>query len=129
MADVITVACSITHVATSGSGRASVSTPSASKSITMAGTDVIYGTQATSTTEAALNLGNRITAGSPGYIYIKNVDTTDTIYVGKVQVSSDGDAMAISLLPGEFCVFRAKSAPYVEASANTPICEYYVYIL
>jgi|TARA_R110000737_G_scaffold136964_2_gene167825 hypothetical protein len=57
------------------------------------------------------------------YVYIKNLDSTDTIII-----EDDGDAIFASLDPGEFCFFPSadNTTVQVKASANTPLVEYLI---
>lgn len=87
----------------------------------VAGTVFTYRTQTTSTSKAALALGN---ISTPGLCMMKNVDATDIIYV---YPDNAGSPALIELLPGDIQQVRFKAAiPYINSSANTPILQYLV---
>lgn len=97
---------------------------SESKSITMTGNAITHEIQALTTTEAVLVEGADL--GTPGWVFVKNLDTAIDVYIGKVKISSNGDAMCITLSPGESCLFRAKTAIYAMSASGTPSVEYII---
>ena len=58
--------------------------------------------------------------GTQGLWVIINLDSTNFVEIGKVKVSSDGDALSMKVKPGEFMFGRATSALY--AKADTSAC-------
>jgi hypothetical protein len=84
----------------------------------VAGDAFIKGVQQIGTSEEVLLQTDAL--GTIGYVYVKNLDTTNFVEVGKVQVSAPGDAMPIKLLPGDICLFPAGYDIY--AKADTASC-------
>ena len=56
--------------------------------------------------------------GTIGWCYFENLDATNFVEIGKVNVSSDGDAMSAKLLAGEF-MLAPMNATNVYAKADT----------
>lgn len=92
---------------------------SLSLSITQSGTANFVNTQSLSTTTAAITMGG---VTSPGYVMLKNLDTTNTISIGLATPVTTGPGNAMfTLLPGEACIFPTRQTTiYAIASAATP---------
>lgn len=86
---------------------------------TVSGTKIVRAVQSIGTTDEALGQGE-IT--SPGFIYIRNNDTTNYVEVGV-----DGTNYVAKLKPGEIAFFRVDGAA-IHAKANTAACsvEYFL---
>tara|TARA_Y100000310_G_scaffold18771_1_gene18429 strand:+ start:664 stop:1014 length:351 start_codon:yes stop_codon:yes gene_type:complete len=69
-------------------------------------------------TNEALVLGD---IANPGWAYFKNLDATDSIYIGLT------GSYSIELQPGEVAMFRCKAALYAASSANTPKLQYIIF--
>ena len=87
---------------------------SESKTITMTGDAITHEIQEVGTTEEELAQGADL--GTPGVVFVKNLDATNYVEVGCVT-----GQYSIKLLAGESCIFRA-SAAAVYAKANTAAC-------
>ena len=60
--------------------------------------------------------------GTPGYIVIKNLDSTNYVEVGP---SDDDTSYCIKLLAGEVAIYRHDSATvYAKANTAAVLCEY-----
>jgi len=70
--------------------------------------------QAVGITEEELAQGSEV--GTPGYMFIKNLDATNYVEIGSTTGVYD-----IKLKAGEVCLYRHNSAT-VYAKANTAIC-------
>ncbi len=114
----ISAALSFTKGSVSGAGLSAGDT-----TFDVTGVDYVEGTMATATTPGgAIPIGD---IASPGYMWAKNTDSTNSIYL----IDSGGHGSpAVKLLPGEFVLFRWDSAavPYAMASASTPILHYII---
>ena len=93
--------------------------------VTMGGDAITHSVQAIGTSAEVLALSAEFAASAKdGWIFIKNLDSTNYVEFGSVEVTStDGDdaaEYAIKLLAGESCAFRAASTIY--AKANTATC-------
>ena len=86
--------------------------------IDQAGKDFTQGTQEIGVTEEIIVVSADI--GTQGLWLIINLDSTNFVEIGKVQVSVDGDALSMKLLAGEFMFARATSALY--AKADSSVC-------
>lgn len=83
--------------------------------ITVTGSELVKYIQSVGTSEEALELGQDI--GTPGYVYLKNLDDTNFVSIRR----ASGEGNMIKLLPGEWAWFRmAATAPY--AIADTAAC-------
>ena len=94
-------------------GGASVSR-SESIQVTVTGDAFSHEVQAIGTTEEELAQGADL--GTPGYMFIKNLDATNYVEVGSTTGVYD-----IKLKAGEVCLYRHNSAT-VYAKANTAAC-------
>ncbi len=120
MADELTISASMGFV----KGTVDVSFAKSGLTLTITGTDYVLLTQATAVTPgAALDLGG---IGTPGYFIGYNSDGTDNILVRQSTSTTDGNMVKIS--PGMIAMFEFDdtdaTAPFVMASANTPVLEY-----
>ncbi len=87
--------------------------------VTVTGKQVSHGAPTLSTSPANLNKGN---VGTIGFVFIKNLDATNT-----VQYGSDGVLFNLSLKPTEWAIHRWNAAQVsAKASAGTPIIEYWM---
>ena len=86
--------------------------------IDQVGKDFTQGTQEIGVTEEIIIVSADI--GTQGLWLIINLDSTNFVEIGKVKVSSDGDALSMKVKPGEFMFGRATSALY--AKADTSAC-------
>ncbi len=84
------------------------------KSIDMAGTAAISNVQAVGTTTEALVIGD-IT--NVGYLFLKNLDSTNFVQIGLNTPVADADAFC-TLLPGEFALVPTRLET-IYAKANT----------
>jgi hypothetical protein len=85
--------------------------------VTVNGVHSVHDQLAMSTSDASITKGN---IGTIGYIYVKNLDATNTIQIG-----SDGTTYHIILKPGEYGVFRWNAAAFhAKCTAGTPSLEY-----
>ena len=80
---------------------------SENKSIDMTGESILQTTQLVGTTNEALDMTNA-ELGTPGYVFIRNMDTTNFVSIG---LSSQ---YTIKLKAGEFCLFRAAAGLYAD---------------
>jgi hypothetical protein len=85
-----------------------------SNSIDMTGESITHSVQEISTDGEVLVEGDVL--GTVGYVYIKNLDSTNYVTVGSHATSNH----AIKLKAGEACLFRAAGSVYVQA--NTAAC-------
>ena len=83
---------------------------SESKSINMTGESILQTTQLVTAGNEALDMANA-ELGTPGYVFIKNLDPTNYCSIGLTS------SYTIKLKPGEFCLFRAAADLF--ASFNT----------
>ncbi len=88
-----------------------------SLSITQAGTEMTQNVQSIGTSTEALALGD---VATPGYLFVKNLDSTNFVLVGLVTAVTSGNAFA-KLLPGEGLVIPTRQT-VVYAIADTGAC-------
>ena len=91
---------------------------SESISVDVAGDAFTHQVQAIPTSDTALLEG--VAIGTPGYIFIKNLDSSNFVTVGLTT------SYAIKLLAGEVALFRAAGAIYVLADSGTCNVEYWM---
>lgn len=94
-----------------------------SKSVDMSGESFYHAVQNIDTSNETLEVYelSNFDAGEAGYIFAKNLDSTNYIEIGLTS------SYTIKLKAGEFCLFRAAGAVF--ARANTSACELeYIYI-
>jgi hypothetical protein len=84
------------------------------KQITMSGTPKISNTQTIGTTTEQLVLGD---IASMGYLYLKNLDSTNFVEIGLSTPVSGANAM-IKLLPGEAAIIPTRQTT-IYAKADT----------
>jgi len=69
--------------------------------------------------------------GNAGYVMLKNIGDTNSIYVGFNDVSTADDAMPICLEPGDIALYRhnynEQAAIYARTSAGTSNLRYVIY--
>jgi len=83
--------------------------------VTVTGSEILRCIQSVGTSEEALELGQDI--GTPGYVFLKNLDDTNFVSIRR----GTGESNMIKLLPGECALFRmAATAPF--AIADTAAC-------
>jgi len=75
------------------------------KKIDMAGESVLQTTQLVGTSNETLDMTNS-ELGTPGYVFIKNLDTTNYCEIGLTS------SYTIKLKAGEICLFRAAADLY-----------------
>ena len=85
----------------------------------VAGSRYVQAVQAMGTSAAAIELNG---ISTPGYMFAKNLDATNTISIRNGAVGAD----VIDLKPGEVALFRLHAAPYGIAGAGTPQLEYLI---
>ena len=78
---------------------------SESKKIDMTGESILQTTQQVTTGNEALDMANA-ELGTPGYVFLKNLDPTNFVRIGLTS------SYTIKLKPGEFCLFRAAADLY-----------------
>ena len=83
-------------------------------SVTVTGDAFTSGVQAVGTTEEELAQGADL--GTPGYVFIKNLDTTNYVEIGSTTGVYD-----LKLKAGEIALYRHNSAT-IYAKANTAAC-------
>ncbi len=113
MASEISVSVSLTF----SKGGASIS-KSDSKLVDVTGDAFSHEVQSIPTSNTALVEGAAV--GTPGYVYIKNLDATNFVTVGITA------SYTIKLLAGEFALFRAASAIYALADTASCLVEYVI---
>jgi len=59
---------------------------------------------------------------NPGWSYFKNLDATDTIYLG-----SANNEYTVELKPGESALFRCAVPLGAESTANAPLLQYVIF--
>lgn len=96
----------------------------AALSITMAGTEFTQNVQAVGTSTEALNLGD---VATPGYLLVKNLDSTNFVMVGLVTAVTSGNAFA-KLLPGEALLIPTRQTT-IYAIADTAACNCLVVVV
>lgn len=102
------LALSGTGIAMSGSG---------SGTATQVGTNAIEETTSLSTTTSQISIGSIV---NMGYLFVKNMDTTNNVRIGLATPVNAGNAFA-ELKPGEFCVVPTRQTViYAIAAAGTP---------
>lgn len=118
MANELALSVSLTYTPTVAN-QFKVAPPTFTKSVSITAADGanIQGTQELSTVEAALRLP---VSGftTTGYVFIKNLSTTETVQVGLT------GSFPLKLLPSEFCLFRANGTIFVKSSSGTPVIQY-----
>ena len=85
---------------------------------TIAGNTGIATVQNIGLTTEAIAMGD---VATPGYLFVKNVDPTNTIRIGLATPVTSGDAM-ITLLPGEFAFIPTRQTT-IYAIAITGACD------
>lgn len=91
---------------------------SESLSVDVAGDAFTHQVQAIPTSNTALLEG--VAIGTPGYIFIKNLDSTNYVEVGIT------GQYCIKLLAGEIALFRATAAIFALANSATCNVEYWM---
>jgi hypothetical protein len=87
--------------------------------VTVTGTHTVHDQLVLSTSDSNITKGN---IGTIGWIYVKNLDTTNNIIIG-----TDGSLYPLLFKPGEYGVFRWNGAAFhAKAVAGTPIIEYMI---
>ncbi len=94
---------------------------SESFSIDMTGDSFISGVQGIPTTGEILVEADEL--GTAGYVYIKNLDSTNFVTVGNAAASTNH---IIKLKAGECCLFRAFQPVYVDADTAACNVEYII---
>lgn len=85
---------------------------------TQTGQNTVSETMGTSSTPAQIPIGS---IGTLGYLYVKNLDVTNSI---SLRIGSGGSNFA-TLAPGQVGVFpTAGTAPYAVASSGNPVLQY-----
>jgi hypothetical protein len=106
MANEITLNASLAH----SQGGTAVN-GATSKSVTQSGVKRIANVQNIGATSEAITFGDV----TPAYVYIKNLDATNFVYIGYQTPCTSGNAF-LKLLPGEpFCGHVAQSVMYALA--------------
>lgn len=114
MANEISISANLTFT----KGGASISRAEG-KQVTVAGDAFTHQVQLIAeASPTALLEGDAI--GSPGYIFIKNLDDANTVSVGL------STQYSISLKPSEFALFRAAAAIYAQATTADCLVEYVI---
>jgi hypothetical protein len=94
------------------------------RQVTVTGSSVVHNIQTVGfAAEEALVMGD---VGTPGYIFIRNLDATN--YVSMRPGTGDDDL--VELKPGEFALFRLArdaTAPFVQADTGACDIEYYLF--
>lgn len=89
-------------------------------SVTVSGDAFSHEVQSVGTTEEALAQGAEL--GTPGYMFIKNMDATNYVEIGSTTGVYD-----IKLKAGEFCIYRHNSATvYAKANTAAVLVEYFL---
>ncbi len=91
---------------------------SAGVTVDVAGDAYTQQTQSIPTSNTALDAGAAI--GTQGYIFIKNLDSTNFVTVGIT------GSYSIKLLAGEFALFRAAAAIFALADTASCLVEYVI---
>jgi len=81
----------------------------------VSGTLFAHGVQNIGTSEEALTKVDGLT--TPGYVYVRNLDTSNFVTIGAVT-----GQYSIKLKPGELTLFRVNS-PNIYARADTAACD------
>lgn len=113
MTNEITISASLTF----SKGGASVSRADG-KQVTVTGDALSHEVQAIPTSNTALAEGAAL--GTPGYVFIKNLDSANFVTVGIT------GSYTIKLLAGEFALFRAAAAIFALADTATCNVEYVI---
>uniref|UniRef100_A0A6M3KCC4 Uncharacterized protein n=1 Tax=viral metagenome TaxID=1070528 RepID=A0A6M3KCC4_9ZZZZ len=87
-------------------------------SVDVTGDAFSHEVQSIPTSNTALTEGAAV--GTPGYVWIKNLDTTNYVTVGLT------GSYAIKLLAGEFALFRAAGAVFALADTASCLVEYVI---
>ena len=97
-----------------------------SKQIDMAGDSVNQGIQSIATGGTQLEDNEQALGGTPGMVFVKNLDTSNYVTIGTHATSNH----LIKLLPGEFAFFPLYSSQAITAEAQTAACvvEYAQYV-
>lgn len=115
MANEINLVASLIHAQGGTTVNATVN-----KFITQSGTKRVANTQIIGTSSEALTLGDV----TPAYVYIKNLDATNFVYIGYQTACTSGNAF-LKLLPGEaFVGHVAQSVLYALADTGNVNIEF-----
>jgi len=87
-------------------------------SVDVAGDAFTHQVQSIPASDTALLEG--VAIGNPGYIFIKNLDSTTSVTVGLTE------SYAIKLLAGEVALFRAAGAIYALSDSGSVNVEYWM---
>ena len=93
-----------------------------SKQIDMAGDSVHHGVSLITTGGILFEDQEQALGGTPGMVFIKNLDTANYVTIGTHATSNH----LIKLLPGEFALFRSNGTLYGQANTSTVKIEYIV---
>ncbi len=86
----------------------------------MTGSNYFQGTQTIGTSEEALNKGD---IGTPGYIWVRNLDATNFVEIRAGSSAAD----VVKLMPGKMALFYlASSTPYAIADSGACEIEYLI---
>jgi hypothetical protein len=91
--------------------------------VDMSGESMIHGVQNVGTSIEVLDLAEG-SIGTSGWCFIKNLDSTNYIDVGRAGV--DADEHTVKLKAGESCVFRAAGVLYGKSNTAALNIEYIV---
>lgn len=81
------------------------------------GTEVAYGITSIGTVEEEL-----APIASPGFVYLKNLDTTNYILIG-----AETTKYHIQLMPNDFAFFKTASSIFAKANVAACDMEYYIF--
>lgn len=115
MANEISIAaslsCTISGLSVSGSG---------SKSISIAGTEYLASVQTVGTSAEAVAMAD---VGTPGYLFVKNNDSTNFVYAS-LNAAPDASNSFAKLLPGEFLLIPTRQTTiYLKADTSPCSCQ------
>lgn len=91
----------------------------------MTGTEYVDGIFSIGTSAEDINLGD---VGTPGWVFLKNLDDTNHIEGGYDTTTLDADEIVVKANPGEFVLTRWGAAT-VTLRANTAACRVRVLII
>lgn len=91
---------------------------SESIAVNVTGDAFSHETQSIGTSNVALALGTAL--GTPGYIFIKNLDAVNYVEVGNT------NAYAIKLKAGEVALYRHDGTPFAKANTAACLVEYLI---
>lgn len=114
MANQISISGNLQAVVTPAPGQ----TVSLSAVIAVAGSTFVNSVQSVGTSESSPDLPG---VSAPGYVYLKNLDTTNYVEVGAVTAE-----YAIKLLPGDIALFRVDGTALFW-KAHTTACEVQIF--